>query len=211
MTLKTVVRALSVSSVLAVSMGISGNLHADLIDCDSLSDDITNKVTPNQGCQILDPLDANVNDSVAGGNNNFADFTVNTEEFFGFNDWLFDAKEFDGPAPSTVSFDGDQQAGTWELTDNTLWQSVSDLMFVFKDGNATNLVGYLIAGGATNGVYASPFTEGPFDFNGVGPKDISHISIYYREGSVSVPEPGTFALLALGLVGLGFKRRQTKS
>lgn len=204
--------------VLAVGVAFGVPAHASLIDCNTLDPDISGKVTPSIGCQILEPLGGNVND-FTGGTDSSA-WTVNTNSFFGYSDWLFDGKwedpDEDGLNPlfndgaSLVAFDGDAQSGTWTLLNNNLWSLYSDLMFIFKDGANTNLTGYLMQVGAQNGTYESPFISPPFEFDREGARDISHISIYMRGNGVPVPAPGILGLLGIGLIGLGlFTRRRT--
>lgn len=41
------------------------------------------------------------------------------------------------------------------------------------------------------------------------PKDLSHVSVYLR-GTTSIPEPGTLALFALGLIGFVMSRREAR-
>ena len=84
-----------------------------------------------------------------------------------------------------------------------------------KDGNGqpATYVGYLIEHDATFGTYLSPFIN-PKSGN---PKDISHISVYYREGGSEItptPEPGTWLLLdtgLLGMVGYGWRRKSLQT
>ena len=208
---------------LAVGVALGVPAHASLIDCDSptLDTDISGRVTPSIGCQILEPIsgpNSNVNDSLS---------LINEEMYFGHDDWLFDGK-WEDPTPSgadallplipdpdapatLIDFDGDAQSGNWTLLNNSLWDLYSDLMFIFKDGANTNLVGYLMEVGATEGSYDSPFISPPFEFQGSGPRDISHISIYMRENGVQIPAPGVLGLFGLGLLGLGWTLRRRRS
>ncbi len=181
--------------------------------------DIGNYVTNTTNCTILLPLDDNENDKVQGGNANYANFTVNQEKFFNYNDWLFDGKwdnlAITGGTDTSIlfNFTGNNQSGTYSYVGSGAF---THIMFVLKDGNGTNLVGYLLDMNKLSGNYQSPFVEPPFTlFPGKGPKDISHISVYFRGSSTSstsgggeVPEPGMLGLLGLGLLGLALARRR---
>jgi PEP-CTERM motif len=194
-------------SALALGMTFAGAASAAFIPCTGTgpsSYDISTKVTPNQGCTILAPLNGAANDTAS---------LVNQEGFFSITDWLFDGKYDNinattGTDGSTLfNFTGGAQSGTFSKVGT--W-NFTDVMFVFKDGGDTNLVGYRInmpVLGSSSGNYASPFTEPPFDFNGNNTRDISHISVYYRDGgggppNIVVPEPAILGLLGLGLVVL---------
>ncbi len=209
---KTVSRSGTLAFLLVGSMLVAGPASASLINCSDVDGGLENKVNPNQGCQILEPLDGNQNDSPT---------LINNTAFFGYSDWSFDGKyDDDGDAltpdpgdPATiVSFDGDAESGTWGLVDLDFWASFDNLMMVFKDGGNTNLVAYDITTGALNGDYATPFTSPPFPLPGAGnDRDISHVSIYYRDnGHGEIPAPGSLLLVGLGLVMLGWSLRRRK-
>lgn len=146
--------------------------------------------------------------------------TVNAEGFFGFSDWLYLDK--DDPA-------GNGQTGSWMLNNNE-WEDYLNILLVFKDGEGTTLLGFLLAPAFTSGDWDSPFTATEFpnlcvhheattkkpaydDCSKI--KDVSHIS-YYARGEreheppppVDVIEPTPTILMILGLCGLLLVRRQ---
>lgn len=178
---------------------------------------ILSKVSTATNCQILLPLNGNQNDSPPpppGMVNSLS------PGFFGINNWLFDGKwdNLGGTGGTDTSvlfnFTGNNQSGTYTYVGTGTF---TEIMFVFKDGSDTNLVGYLLDLNNLSGNYDSPFVEPPFPLSPAqGPKNISHISVYFRGSSTSstsgggeVPEPGMLGLLGLGLLGLALARRRT--
>lgn len=130
--------------------------------------------------------------------------TVNTEGFFGFADWAFGGKiGIDAGYNGT----GTGKSGTYDFSSLFSNPLVQDVMMVFKSGQGTTLVGYLMD--SATGSWTSPFEKAVFGFNGGSVKDVSHISVYYREGSsAAVPEPTTMAGLALAGAGMAAYRRR---
>jgi hypothetical protein len=144
---------------------------------------------------------------------NPAPMTVNSEAFFGNTDWVFLKKN--DPA-------GNGQTGTWALTNNE-WGNYANIMLIFKDGNDTTLLGFLLTPTYTSGDWDSPFTAYEFPnlcqhhaAHGNKPayddcskiKDVSHISYYGRGTVMRVSEPASVLLIALGLFGLVSIRSQ---
>ncbi|MGB3760689.1 MAG: PEP-CTERM sorting domain-containing protein [Rivularia sp. (in: cyanobacteria)] len=131
--------------------------------------------------------------------------TVNEEGgFFDRTDWMFGGK-----IGSDAGYDGPQggQSGSWDIS-KAMEDSWGDIMLVFKSGDNTNLVGYMLENGVKSGDWNSPYS-----------KAVSHISVYYRKGKGEkvvkrkVPEPGSIlGLVAVsGLVASSLKRKRKSS
>lgn len=170
---------------------------AAVVNCASGSPDVSGSVTPNAGCQF----------SNSATNDAPRPTVVNTEMFFGHDDWIWDATDNDvngvdeGTNSLGLVLTGDTQSGTWSLTGLSSLAGL-EVMLIFKDGTTANpapLIGYLID--AVSGSYTSPF------FGDRGQvKDISHVTVYYRV----VPIPGALWLMGAGLAGLSLAGRRRK-
>jgi hypothetical protein len=198
----------------AVFFAIQGAASAATIACSGTTSggspyDISTKVTNTSDCAILAPLDGKLNDNLP---------LINSTGFFSITNWLLDGKYdnlgVSGTDTSALfNFTGGAQTGTYSYVGGL--PAPSDVMLVFKDGNDTNLVAYLLKS-PYGGSYSSPFTDPPFSLEGSSiVHDISHITVYYRAGDGTgdtgggqVPEPGTLALLGLGLLGISRLRRK---
>ncbi|MDZ7584734.1 MAG: PEP-CTERM sorting domain-containing protein [Thiobacillus sp.] len=205
------IRSIVSASALGMVMGVAmaGNASAAFIACSGTGYDINDKVPTATDCTILGPLNGHENDTLN------PTMLVNDEAFFGISDWLFDGKWNEeknlGFVDTSDLFDftGDGQSGSFSYVGGA---SIADIMFIFKGGEGTNLVGYLVT--QADGIYATPFTNLPFPLTGNSAvKDTSHISVYYRNGEGSkprgqIPEPGVLLLVGVGLMGLGLARRR---
>jgi hypothetical protein len=106
-----------------------------------------------------------------------------------------------------LSFTQDGNTGTWSF-DSSMWEGNDSLAIGFKFGTG-NLPDewfvYSLQDLVSSGTWEF------FNIGGTG-GGLSHLVLYASGDGTSVPEPGTLALLGLGLAGLGFaKRRRRKA
>ncbi len=156
----------------------------------------TNNVTGATDCTISNLFNQ---DSVSPNK----PLTVNQGDgFFNYTDWMFGGK-----IGNDRGYNGNAegQSGKWNLS-NVIQNNWDDIMLVFKSGNGTNLVGYKLKDGVDNGIWNSPYK-----------KDVSHISVYYREGKKpvtrKVPESSSILGLVAGatVVASSLKRKRKSS
>lgn len=193
----------------ALMFGTCAMAQAAPISCSTGSFDVSNMVQGASACQRLAV-------STDGKSENDDNTLINNEAFFGIDSWSregkYDNMNGSGGADDSglFNFTGNNMAGTYSYV-GTAPQPKS-IMLVFKDGNDTNLVAYLLANPYGTGNYASPFIPGLFDVPNT--KGISHISVYISDDGegggdeTEVPEPASLAILGLGLGLIGVARRR---
>lgn len=104
----------------------------------------------------------------------------------------------DGSEFSFAFGEGGTGTGTWTYTPGAGDPDI--FAFVAKGGTLFNLFSTL--GDYTDVAYFTP------DNSSGGPAGLSHMAFYNSGDGSQVPEPGTMALLGLGLLGIGLVRRR---
>lgn len=95
--------------------------------------------------------------------------------------------------------------GTWSF-DSSMWDAYANLAIGFKFGTGNKADEWFVY--SLQDLVSSGNWEF-FNMGGTG-GGLSHL-VLYANGERTVPEPGTLALLGLGLAGLGFAKRRRKA
>lgn len=199
--MKKVISTLVGASILATGTVAFSAVEANAGTFSSCSADTAGKVSGTVDCTISDDFNQDFLNTTPP--------TVNIDPgFFGITDWSFEGKiGEDGFGTGS----GSGQSGNYGFSGT----SGLDYMLVFKSGNGTTLVGYLLGDDITSGTWNTPFTEPPFNFPGNNPKNVSHISVYSspNSGNPSEPVPEPLTILGAGAAisfGTAFKRKLGK-
>jgi hypothetical protein len=99
--------------------------------------------------------------------------------------------------------------GSWSVN-ASIWDSYSTVAIGFKFGTgntADEWFVYSLMANATSGMFT--FFDVVAPGNDTGSERFSHGVLYGMGDDNDVPEPGTLALLGLGLLGLGISRRRS--
>jgi len=166
-------------------------------------EDATGTASATVGCSYLTPPNQS---NVASINN------INTAGFFGGVNWLDNGQ---------TQIEANALAGTWSILNADFTKYAYGI--VFKDGEGTNLIGFVFNELFTNGVWSSPFTDPPFDLPGNSRvHGVSHYTIARTLFSdcpgcgvtpliVPTPEPATMAVLGIGFAGMVAARRRRRA
>ena len=187
------IKLLAMLTGLAFALGSPASF-ADPITCGS--EERTATVDPAEECEtgLGNPGESDIEDAFGGDFDNEGELTGD-----GSNGFL-------SVELTSGSWGGSPIEADWQI-DPTFWDNYADAVISAHVGNGggdPDWFAWLITPGATSGTFSYEILAG----NGGG---LSNIKLWGRGTPVDVPEPGTLALLSLGLVGAGLARRRRKA
>lgn len=183
------------SSVLALALALSANSYGTMIAC---NDDPT--------INYMEMSDTQAASCLASGVGNLNGNASNDLFLTGAGTDYALASKSDGSNPYNLTYDND----SWSF-DSSFWDDHSDAALGFKFGTGNTPDEWFVFSLKDlvhSGEWA--FYHGS-DFSKETGGGLSHVNLYGKEGGISVPEPGTVALLGLGLVGLTLSRRNRRT
>jgi hypothetical protein len=205
------------SAILASSvagMMLSLTAHSAVIECSEAPRNASLNYMAIEDTQVTACLDSGVGTLAGTGSN--ADF-LNENPTLGYefvSKWDIDDNKTTGVNVG-LSFTqtddntalGDRNGG-WSF-DESFWDDYSDAAIGFKFGTGETPDEWFVFS-LTPGVFSGSwaFFRGEEINTGGG---LSHINLYTKNDTVTVPEPGTLALLGLGIVGLTVARKRKAS
>lgn len=185
------------TATLASGLMMSGSATADLIIC---SNPDINHMTMDDS-QATACLGSGVGNIAGDGPDLFLSSTAGTDY-----DFIEKSEGASNPTPLySLQYAGSDGTGTWEF-DESLWESFGTIALGFKFGggsNPDNWFVYELVPNVSSGDWTFSLPLG-------GGDGLSHMNLYGKN-SVQVPEPGTLALLGLGIVGLTLTRRRNRA